>query len=389
MKSLPVFGATRRSTALSIVLMTMCAFGGASRLYSQDIPTLSVDVKVINVLASVRTKHGDIVKNLTKDDFTLTEDGRSQTIKYFSQQSDLPLTLGLLVDTSPSQQRVLGQERDASVIFLDELLRLDRDNVFILHFDFDVELLQDLTSSRQKLRAALDELEIGDRSGSQPGGGSRGRSGGGSRGGVGIGWPGGGMGWPGGGRRQGGSGGGGGGGGRSGGGTNLYDAVYLASNELMSKQQGRKAVIILSDGVDTGSKLTLADAIESAQRADTLVYSILFSDASAYGGGGFGFPGGMGGGRRGGGMPFPQAGPEDGKRVMQQLAQETGGRFFEVSGKHPIEQIYASIQEELRNQYSIGYSSDKPYDGTFRKIRLTMKSKDLIVQAREGFYARK
>jgi VWFA-related protein len=381
--------ATRPHAAISfITLVALCAFGGASRLYAQDIPTLSVDVKVINVLASVRNKRGDIVKNLTKDDFTLTEDGRPQAIKYFSQQSDLPLTLGLLVDTSPSQQRVLGEERDASAVFLDQLLRLDRDNAFILHFDFDVELLQDLTSSRQKLRAALDELELGERSGSQPGGGvgsRRGNGGGGSRGNVGIGWPGGGVGWPGGGRRQGGSGGGGGGGGRSTGGTNLYDAVYLASNELMSRQQGRKAVIILSDGVDTGSKLTLADAIESAQRSDTIVYSILFSDESAYGGGGFGFPGGMGGGRRGG----MQAGPEEGKKVMQQLAQETGGRFFEVSGRYSIEQIYASIQEELRNQYSIGYSSDRPYDGTFRKIRVTPKSKDLIVQARDGFYARK
>ena len=150
----------------------------------------------------------------------------------------------------------------------------------------------------------------------------------------------------------------------------------------MSKQKGRKAVIILSDGVDTGSKMTLADAIESAQRADTMVYSILFSDESAYGGG-FGFPGGRGG-RRGGGMENHP----DGKKVLQQLARETGGRFFEVSRKEPIDKIYASIQEELRNQYNIGYSSDKPYDGTFRKILVAAKSKDLKVQAREGYYAK-
>ncbi len=193
---------------------------------------------------------------------------------------------------------------------------------------------------------------------------------------------GGGVGWPGGGRRHGGGYPGGGGGGRGhygGGGTDLYDAVYLASDELMSKQQGRKAVIILSDGVDTGSKLTLADAIESAQKADTMVYSILFSDESAYGGG-FGFPGG----RRGGGMDNHP----DGKKVLQQLSHETGGRFYEVSKKEPIDQIYASIQEELRNQYNIGYSSDKPYDGTYRKIEVATKSKDLKVQAREGYYAK-
>ena len=345
MKYETVRGAMRRPILVPLLVLVGALLAGA-----QDIPTLSVNVKVINVLASVRNKHGDIVKNLTKDDFTLSEDGRPQIIKYFSQQSDLPLTLGLLVDTSTSQRRVLGEERDASFVFLDRLLRLDRDEAFVLHFDFDVELLQDLTSSRQKLRAALNELELGERGGWQPGGG----------------------------RRRGGRGG-------RGGGTNLYDAVFLASDELMSKQHGRKALIILSDGVDTGSQLSLNDAIESAQRADTMVYSILFSDESVYGGGiSIGFPGG----RRGGGWPFPQVGHADGKKVLQELSRETGGRFFEVSNREPIDKIYADIQEELRNQYNVGYSSDKPYDGTFRKISLTAKSKDLKVQARQGYYAK-
>ena len=359
----------RRPTSICLLI----ALAGGIAAFAQDVPTLKVDVKVINVLATVRDKHGNIVKNLNKDDFTLSEDGRPQTIKYFTQQSDLPLTLGLLVDTSMSQRRVLGKERDASAVFLDELLRVDRDKAFVIHFDFDVELLQDLTNSRQKLRAALDELELGDRSGGYPGGGGRGYPGGG------------------GGRRHGG-----------GGGTNLYDAVYLSSDELMSKQQGRKAVILLSDGVDTGSRLTLNDAIESAQRADMIVYSILFSDESSYNRGGFSWPAGgiggpMGGGRRGGGYPggggrYPGAGrdhdPAEGKKVMKQLADETGGRYFEVSSKHPIEEIYASIQEDLRNQYNLGYSSDKPYDGTYRKIEVTAKQKDLTVRAREGYYAR-
>jgi VWFA-related protein len=376
MKLETVRGVLGRPTSTALVATTVVCTLGILRLHSQDIPTLSVNVKVINVLATVRNKHGEIVKNLAKDDFSLTEDGRPQTIKYFSQQTDLPLTLGLLVDTSLSQRRVLGQERDASAVFLDQLLRLDRDNAFIIHFDFDVELLQDVTSSRQKLRAALDELELAqERRRSQPGGGT----GGGST--RGSGWPGGG----------GGRGGRGGHGGWGGGGTNLYDAVYLASDELMSKQQGRKAVIILSDGVDTGSKLTLADAVETAQKADTMVYSILFADESAYNnGGGFSWPGGpMGrGGRHGGGWPMPQVSHPDGKKVLQQLSRETGGRFYEVSKKHPIEEIYASIQEELRNQYNIGYSSDKAYDGSYRKIHLAAKDKDLSVQAREGYYAR-
>jgi VWFA-related protein len=362
MKFRSVRGALRRPTSICLLI----GVGGALIAVAQDVPTLKVDVKVINVLATVRDKHGNIVKNLNKDDFTLTEDSRPQTIKYFTQQSDLPLTLGLLVDTSTSQRRVLGKERDASAVFLDQLLRVDRDKAFVVHFDFDVELLQDLTNSRQKLRAALDELELGDRGSAQPGGG-RGYPGG---------YPGGG------GRRH--------GGGFGGGGTDLYDAVYLASDELMLKQQGRKAVILLSDGVDTGSKLTLNDAIESAQRADMIVYSILFSDESAYGGFSIGFPPPWGGGGRGGRFPGGGIGRNagDGKKVMKQLAEATGGRYFEVSSKHPIEEIYASIQEDLRNQYNLGYSSDKPYDGTYRKIHVATKQKDLTVHAREGYFAR-
>jgi VWFA-related protein len=171
----------------------------------------------------------------------------------------------------------------------------------------------------------------------------------------------------------------------------LYDAVYLASNELMKKQQGRKALIVLSDGVDRGSKETLASAVEAAQRADTLVYSILFADEEGYGGGygGRGM-GGMGGmGRRGGGRGrYPQQTRPDGKKILEQISKQTGGRLFEVSKKQPIEQIYNHIQEELRNQYNLGYTPDRAEVGAgYHKIRLTTKQKDLIVQARDGYYA--
>jgi VWFA-related protein len=173
----------------------------------------------------------------------------------------------------------------------------------------------------------------------------------------------------------------------------LYDAVYLASNELMKKQQGRKALIVLSDGVDHGSKETLASAVEAAQRADTLVYSILFADEQGYGsGGGFGGRGmgGMGGmGRRGGGRGrYPQQMRPDGKKILERISKETGARLFEVSKKQPIEQIYGQIQEELRNQYSLGYTPDRADVGAgYHKIRLMTKQKDLIVQARDGYYA--
>ena len=324
--------------------------------------TISVNVKVVNVLATVRNKHGDIVSNLTKDDFSLEEDGRPQTIGYFARETDLPLTLGLLVDTSMSQRRVLDQERSASSTFLDQVMRVNKDVAFVVHFDREVELLQDLTSSRQKLQAALTLLQTPQlhREGEEGGGNSPGANPGSRRGAGG---------W--------------------GGGTLLYDAVYLASNELMKKQQGRKALIVLSDGVDRGSKETLASAVEAAQRADTLVYSILFADEHPYGGayGGRGI-GGMG--RHGGGWPgrYPQQERPDGKKILEQISKATGGRLFEVSKKQPIEQIYSQIQDELRNQYSLGYSPN-PADAApgYHKIFLSTKPKDLIVQARDGYYA--
>ncbi|HLY63000.1 MAG TPA: VWA domain-containing protein [Terriglobia bacterium] len=355
-----------QSLCLLLGIVSLLFLGELMR--SQQPPTISSEVNVVNVLATVRTKHGEIVRNLTKDDFVLEEDGRPQTIKYFTHESDLPLTLGLLVDTSMSQRRVLDQERNASQIFLDQVLRVDKDLAFVIHFDREVELLQDLTSSRQKLQAALALLQTPQRaeervsSDSDPYPGSR-RGGGGAGGG---------------------------------GGTLLYDAVYLASNELMTKQVGRKALIILSDGVDRGSKKTLATAVEAAQRADTLVYSILFTDEDAYnrrgfGDGGMGRMGGMGGGmgRRGGGRDrYPQEERPDGKKILERISKQTGGRLFEVSKKQAIDQIYDQIQEELRNQYSIGYTPNPPNAGAgYHKIALTTKEKDQIVQARDGYYS--
>ena len=356
---------------------------------SGQTPTISVNVRVVNVLATVRDKHGNLVNSLSQNDFTLEEDGRPQTIKYFTRESDLPLTLGLLVDTSYSQREVIDQEKSASSAFAGQVLRDNKDAAFLIHFDREVELLQDLTKSREKMVAAFQQLQIGDRpSFSQGGGGQQG----------GGGYPGGGGG------RGGGHHGGGGGGG-----TQLYDAVYLASNELMAKEHGRKAVIVLTDGVDHGSKMTLTSAIESAQRADTMVYSIYFKGNEGGGGnthfggpwnggggrrggggwpgGGGGYPGGSGGGgRRSGGSGESS---EDGKKVLKQLSEETGGRMFEVSKKEPIDQIYSQIQAELRNQYNLGYTPDRAADDgpAYRHIKVTIKQKDMAVQAREGYYA--
>jgi VWFA-related protein len=281
----------------------------------------------------------------------------------------LPLTLGLLVDVSGSQRRVLGEERHASTVFMDQVLREDKDQAFLIQFEREVELLKDLTSSRKALESAVNSLDAPElqRAGSGSGGG---RSSGG-------GYPGGGGGggrYPG-GRR----------GGARGGGTSLYDAVFLASNDVLQKQSGRKAVIVLSDGVDNASKTSLTEAVESAQRADTLVYSILFADEQQQGMGGFG----MGGGGRRGRSRMPQESRPDGKKVLERISKETGGAFFEVSKKHPLDEIYKRIEEELRSQYSLGYTPERASGGGgYRKIRVTAKQKGLTVQARDGYYAR-
>ena len=354
-------------------------------------PKFSSDVNVVNLFVTVRNKQGKIVKDLTKDDFLLDEEGKTQAIKYFSQESDLPLYLGLLVDTSGSQRTVLNDERTASFKFFDQVLREDRDLAFVLHFDFEVELLQDFTSSRKDLEKALDQLQISPRLQQRQGQGGGNPSGGGGGGGYpGGGYPGGGY--------PGGGGGGypSGGGSRPRGGTDLYDAILLASDELMAKQKGRKALILLTDGVDTGSKSTLFQAIESAQKADTLVYSVLFAGSENYS-----QPmrmGGPGMGRRGGMGRYPQPGGGydrgNGKKVLEQIARETGGQFYQVSHSHPIDKIYAEIEEELRGQYSIGYTPDPPApSGVYRHIHLTTnnkvkKDKDLVVVTREGYWAK-
>ncbi len=376
-----------RSTVTYSLIVALAAFPGFSpSLLAQDpVSTIAVDVKVVALPVTVRDKHGKIIRDLTKDDFTLQEDGRPQTIKYFSQETNLPLTLGLLVDTSRSQTGVLEAERNASRSFFDQMLAQPKDKAFLIHFDREVELLQDLTSSHEKLQAALDLLKTpSDRERSNdPNDSDNSRSGSDSHHG----------------------------------GTQLYDAVFLASNELMKKQSGRKAMIILSDGVDRGSKTYLEGAIESAQRADTLVYAIYFAEkrnedrndndrngrgggmgrggGGGWPGGGGGYPGGGGGypgggGRRGGqgGQRHPEESHADGKKILERISKETGGRFFEVSKKQTVGEIYDGIVEELRTQYSMGYTPDKDSSASgYHHIQLAAKNKDLTVQTRDGYYA--
>lgn len=356
----------------------------AKRSADSTTPQLSVDARLVNLPVVVRDKKGALVRNLSKSDFDLTVDGHSQVIRYFDIDSDLALTLGLLVDTSLSQKSVLDDERSASSTFLDQMLATPKDQAFVIQFSREVELLGDLTNSRPKLQAALKEIDTPSPKASSPDSDNSSDAGGRHAG-----------------RRT------------YAGGTTLYDAAFLASDELMKKQKGRKALIILSDGVDRGSKETLNHALESAQRADTIIYAIYFKgeeaqqDLGRHSGGGR-FPGGgypgRGGGYPGGGYPgsgYPSGrgggggGEEasrhvDGKKILRQLSEETGGRLFEVSKKQTVSQIYDQIAEELRAQYRLGYTPDQSAaaDG-YHQIDLTAKRKDLFVQTRDGYYAGK
>jgi VWFA-related protein len=326
------------------LLASLSLFPALRPLPGRQTPTFSADVKVVNVLATVRDRKGQIVRDLNKGDFLLAEDGRPQSIRYFDRESNLPLTLGLLVDVSPSQRRVLADERSASYVFFDQVLREDKDVAFVIHFDAEVELLQDITSSRQRLEKALGALgENGAQRRPQWGQRDPGpAAGGGRRGGR--------------------------------GGTALYDATLLASDEIMRKQSGRKALIVLTDGVDTASRVRLQAGVEAAQRADTLVYSVWFEDPDAYGG--------LLSGRSGWGRD-----PSDGWKALQTISRETGGRVYEVTRKQTVALVYQAIEEDLRHQYSIGYTSDRAGAAGYRKIRLSTTQKGLVVTAREGYYA--
>lgn len=295
-------------------------FASAGTLLAQD-STFTTDVNVVTVLATVRDSDGRIVNDLTRDDFALSEDGVPQTIRYFSRESDLPLTVGLLIDTSRSQVDVMEPERNASYKFLDQVLRPEKDQAFVAHFDTRVEVVQGFTSSRQELRAALDQLEIPVEVA-----------------------------------------------------TLLYEAIRQTSETMMRARQGRKAFILLSDGVSFLDETSIGTAIEYAQRADTIIYSILFAEHRTV--------------HRADRAVIHAIVSGHGRSVMQRLARETGGAYFEISADHTIDDAYRQIEEALRNQYSLGYTparSDK--SSGYRKIKLTVHRRGLAVQARDGYYA--
>lgn len=290
---------------------------------------LKVNVNVVQLFFNVKDKKGGLIPNLTKDQFQVLEDGKPQNIKYFAAESDLPLTLGILFDTSPSQTRVLDMEKVVGGQFLDEILR-EKDLAFVMGFDADVDLLQDFTNSTRLLKKAMNQARIG-------GGGSLTAPG-------------------------------------SGGGpvptlshaccTMLYDAVYLAAHDQLAQQVGRKAMILLTDGEDEGSKLKIQEAIEAAQKSDAICYVLLIADR-----------GGMWGGF--------------GSGEMNKLSRETGGRVIEVGNKfEKLKEGFDQIAHELRSQYNLGYIPvNGKLDGTFRKIEIHASNKDYKIQSRAGYFA--
>ncbi len=289
-------------------------------------PTLKVRTEVVNVYAVVRDKRR-LIPNLNKEDFELTEDNASQEIRYFSRETDTPLTLGMMVDTSGSQQNVLRIEQEQADAFDNQVLR-PKDLAFVLHFDLEVELLQDLTSDKRLLAHAINETVInagaqGPTPGTLPSSNL--------------------------------------------GGTHLYDAVYLAANELLKGEIGRKVLILLTDGEDQGSRVKLDIALEAAQKADVIIYAVDIVDREFYRFRSMGF---------------------SGDSVLKKLCGETGGRVIRVDKPREAAAGFQEIAEELRTQYFLGYTpSNTKHDGTFRKIQVKVRDRDYKVQARRGYYA--
>ncbi len=303
----------------------------------QDHPvaTFKANVQVVNLYFNVKDKRGALIPGLKKNDFTISEDGKPQTIKYFSAESNQPLTLGLLIDTSGSQRRVLPMEQEVGAAFLRDVLT-PKDLAFLINFDISVDLIQDYTSDAARLRRAMEKTVINDGAGSGAGGIA-----GAGQGTIPVYKP---------------------------KGTLLYDAVYLAANEKLQKEAGRKAMVLLTDGGDQGSDETLANAIEAAQRSEVIVYVIMIADR----GFSFGYE-------------------ASASSAMRKLAEQSGGRVIDV-GNNPkkLRDAFDQIQAELRSQYMIGYvPTNTVADGKYRKMELKPVNPEYKAQARKGYFAPK
>jgi len=286
-------------------------------------PTIKAEVTLVNLFATVRDKNKRVITDLKQDDFKIFEDGHEEKISFFSREMTMPITLGLLLDTSGSEQNMLGAIQGAGSRFLRRVLRKG-DEAMIMSFDTDVDLLSDFTDDRSILDRAISKARI-----NTPGGGYIG----GNPGPIGSG---------------------------NITGTALYDAVYLACGEKLNGEAGRKAIVIVTDAQDEGSKVRLEEAIEAAQRTDTVIHILLVADPRFGGNGG----------------------------VARKMTEETGGRVIFVSSEKKLEEAFDQISEELRSQYTLGYyPTNISKDGKFRKIHVDLDNKDLKALTRKGYYA--
>jgi VWFA-related protein len=319
-----------RPTAWILVSALASALVLSALLLAQDDATLKVEVSLVNILFSVRDKKGGLVGNLNKDDFKVFEDGKEQEVKFFNRETDLPLTIGLLIDVSASQMNLIDIEKNAAYQFFGSVLR-KQDLAFLISFGEDSELLQDYTNSPKLLRAGLEDLHVSSGVGgfgpgpvptiSQPRG------------------------------------------------TVLYDAVYVASADQLKGQVGRKVLVLITDGEDEGSKYKISQAIEAAQKADAIIYGFYYVDRGFYMSRGMVFGGGS-------------------DSALRQMSEDTGGHVFHVDRKTTLQQAFEQLQDEMRSQYAIGYTPVNPAkDGTFRKIEIKTTNRDWKVQARKGYYA--
>jgi len=299
------------------------------------VATLKMNVNLVDLFFTVKDKNGNLVPHLTKADCTVDEDKVPQTLKSFVAETDLPLTLGILLDTSGSQERVLPLEQDAGSQFLDHVLRA-KDEAFLVSFDVNVDLLQDFTNSPRQLSRAMNKAQINTAGGNGAGGIPG--AGGGTVPTVGDPK-----------------------------GTLLYDAIYLAANEKLTQETGRKAMIILTDGEDQGSKTKIGEAIAAAQKSNVIVYVILIADRGFYGGFGMGY---------------------SGYSAAKRISEETGGRLIDVGNNgEKLRAAFEQIQDELRTQYVASYtSSNTKLDGAFRRIAVEC-GEGTKAQVRKGYYA--
>ena len=292
---------------------------------------IRIDVDLVNIFFNVRDKRGAYAGGLKAEDFDVYEDGKKQEIRTFTRETNQPLTLGLLIDVSRSQENLIEVEKRASSTFFAKVLK-PKDMAFILSFGADAELLQDLTGSLASLERGLRLLRInaGVQGVVTP---STVPTPGGPRG------------------------------------TVLYDAVWLAARDGLQNEVGRKAMVMITDGVDVGSRTKIEEAIEAAQKSDAIIFPILYEDPR---------------------YTSAMFGGYSGEGAMKRLGNETGGRVFRVDRKHTLDDIYKEIEEDMRTQYSIAYSStNTTRDGAFRRIEIRPKNKDLKIQARRGYFVPK